>query len=696
MDCKQYENQLLKLLENEDNISFFCDSLDKTLWNNYKERKELIDYVINFCEKNGLDEALAWMYYYLGWHNYEFSNYKKSIELYKISKDIFTNNDNKKGLVYAYNGLIAIYCQNGQYELANELGISGIAIAKEINEKDLVAKLLLNTSITNILAGSYEYAKEILDYIIYTHDYDNLSDLYKVVYNKALAEIEINLGNFDAAFMCLQYAIENNNKMGVNVFTSELYKLSGCYFGRIAQIENAEKDFEYSCQVATDNDYLFEKCEALIEWAKIKFDYGDNDKAVHLLNEAIEISNENKFYRIIKNSSMLLYDYYNKVKEYKKSLINLELYLKIDREIQNYNITSYIGRANSNNINKEIKLYRILHDKTEVLSYIGQKIISTLDVKKMIIEINNEINKLVKIDFFAITVYDSDTDEMLVTAFEENKLNVKPPIKMETSSTFSAYCIKNKKPVIINDIREEYKKYVNKITLEGRGVNAPLSIIYLPLIIKDEVVGVMTVQSLKVNAYDTDDVNRLKVIANYIAIALKNAIKYEKMEQVAVYDSLTGFLTKREILKEGNSQSEDFRNSLKNFCILMIDIDDFKKVNDTYGHIVGDQAIKMITQTIGKLIRNTDFIGRYGGDEFLLICPNTTMKTAYKIAERIRKTVENTKYIIKDNIDISTTLSIGIYEFNDKELTFSDGVNRADSSMYNAKNNNKNKVVAYK
>lgn len=695
MDFKQYEKQLLKLLENEENISFFCDLLDKVLWDDSKARKELIDYVIDFCEQNGLDEALAWMYYYLGWHHYEFSDYKKSIELYKISRDIFVNNDNKKGLVYAYNGLIAIYCQNGQYELANELGISGIALSKDINEKDLVAKLLLNTSITNILAGSYEYAKEILEYVVNTHDYENSSDLYKIVYNKALAEAEINIGNFDAAYKCLQYAIENNNKKGVNVFTSELYKLLGCYYGRMAQIENAEKQFEYSCQIATENDYLFEKCEALIEWAKFKFDYGDNQKAVNLLNEAIKISNENKFNRIIKNSSMLLYDYFNNIKDFKNSLINLELYLKVDREIQNYNRTSYIGKSNSNSLNKEIKLYRILHDKTEILSSIGQKIISTLDVKKMIIEMNNDINKLVKTDFFAITVYDSDTDEMLMTAMEDNKLNVKPPIKVETSSTFSAYCIKNKKPIIINDIRVEYKKYVNKITSEGRGVDSPLSIIYLPLLIKDEVVGVMTVQSLKVNEYDSDDVNRLKVIANYIAIALKNAIKYEKMEQVAVYDSLTGFLTKREILKEGNSQSEDYKNSLKSFCILMIDIDDFKKVNDTYGHVVGDQAIKMITQTIGKLTRITDFIGRYGGDEFLLICPNTNMKTAYKIAERIRKTVENTKYVIKEGVVINTTLSIGVYEFNDKELSFSDGINKADLSMYNAKNSNKNKVIAY-
>ena len=695
MDCKQYEKQLLKLLENEDNISFFCDLLDKTLWDDCKARIELIDYVMKFCEKNGLDEALAWMYYHFGWHKYEFSDYKKSIELFKLSKDIFVNNDNKKGLVYAYNGLIAIYCQNGQYELANELGIAGIAISKEINEKELEAKLLLNTSITNILAGSYDYAKEILDYIANTNNFNNLTDLYKIVYNKALAETEINLGNFDEAYKCLKYAVESNNKKGINVFTSELYKLLGCYYGRMAQIDNAEKEFEYSCQVATENNYLFEKCEALIEWAKFKLDYGDNDKAVELLNESIRISNENKFYRIIKNSSIILYDYYYKIKDFKKSLLNLELYLKVDREIKNNNSTSYIGKANSKNQNKEINLYRILHDKTEILSSMGEKIISTLDIKKMITEVNNEINKIVKADFFAITVYNADTDEMIITAIEEKNLNVKPPIKVGTSSTFSAYCIKNKKPVVINDVRVEYKKYVNKISEEGRGVNSPLSIIYLPLIIKDEVVGVMTVQSLKVNAYDTDDVNRLKVIANYIAISIKNAVQYEKMEQVAVYDSLTGFLTKREILKEGNSQSEDFKISLKSFCILMIDIDDFKKVNDTYGHVVGDQAIKMVTQTIARLIRVTDFIGRYGGDEFLLICPNTTMKTAYKIAERIRKTVENTKYTIKENVVINTTLSIGIYEFNDKELTFSDGIKKADSSMYNAKNSNKNKVVTY-
>lgn len=695
MDFKQYEEQLLELLEEEDKVSFFCDLLDGLLWNDYKARKELIDYVIEFCEKNALDEALAWMYCYLGWHIYEFSDYKKSIELHKISKDIFMNNDNKKGLVYAYNGLIAVYCQNGQYELANELGISSIAIAREIGDKESIAKLLLNTSITNILAGSYKYAKQILEYIITAHDYDNLSDLYKVVYNKALAEVEINLENFDAAYKALEYAIKNNNKIGVNLFSSELYKLLGRYYGKMKDIDKAEIEFNRSCEIASENNYLFEKCEAMIEWAKFKFDYSDNNKAIELLETVVKISDENKFDRIIKDSSILLYDYYNKIKDYKEALLYLELYLNADKRIQNYNRISYIGNSNSDNLSKEIKLYRIFHDKTEILSSIGQKIISTLDVKKMITEVSNEIQKLVSADFFAITVYDSDTDEMVITIMEEGILNVKPPIKVETSSTFSSYCIKNKKPIVINDIRIEYKKYVNKISFEGRGVNTPISNIYLPLMIQDEILGVMSVQSLKEKAYDTDDVNRLKVIANYIAISLKNAIQYQKIERAAVYDSLTGFLTKREILKEGNSQRARFENLLKSFCILMIDIDDFKSINDTYGHIVGDKALKMITQTIGKLIRATDFIGRYGGDEFLLICPDTTMKTAYKIAQRIRKTVENTRYIINDDLVIKTTLSIGVYEFNDKNLSLSDGINIADTCMYNAKNNNKNKVVAY-
>ena len=694
MDCKKYNNQLLELLINEDKITFFCDLIDKVLWDDYSARKELIDYVISFCEENGLDEGLAWMYYFLGWHYYELSNYKSSINLINIAKDIFIKNDNKKGLVHAYNGLIAIYCQNGQYELANELGASGISIAKEINEKELVAKLLLNTSITNILSGSYEYAKEILQYIVLTHDYEKLSDLYKIVYNKALAEAELNTGNLKSAYKCLQYAIENNNKKGINVFTSELYKLLGCYYSKTGQCDNAHTQFEYSCNIAAENKNLFEKCETLIEWSKFRFDYGDNENAVILLDEAVKISDENNFYRIIKIASMLLYDYYNKTKDFKKALANLELYLKADNEIQNYNNSSYIGKGDLSGLNKELKLYRILYDKTEILSSLGQKIISTLDVKKMIADMSSDINKIVKVDYFAISVYDKEKDELLFTALDRDGLNIKPPIKVKTSSTFGAYCVKTKKPIVINDIRVEYKKYVNKISLEGRGVESPLSNIYLPLMIKDEIVGVMTVQSLKVNAYTTDDVNRLKIIANYIAIALKNGIMYNKIEQVAVYDSLTGFLTKREILKVGNIHIEKYKNSQTSFCLLMIDIDDFKKINDTYGHVFGDQILKVVTQTIGKRIRVTDFIGRYGGDEFLVICPNTTINTANQIAERIRKTVENKRYMV-NKIVIKTSVSIGIYEFKDVDLTLTEGIKRADAALYDAKNSTKNRVVTY-
>jgi diguanylate cyclase (GGDEF)-like protein len=689
MDCKQYDEQLSKLLNDEEEISFFCKLISEDLWHNYNARKELIDYVIDFCENNALGEALAWMYYYLALHNVEFSNYKTAIELHKISKDIFMSSGNKSGIAHNYNGLLGIYCKNGQSELANEVAISAMSIARDLADATIMLKLLLNTAINYISSGSNEDAKNILDYIAKSYDYDSLNLLDKIIYNKSLAQVEINLGNFDVAHEALIRAIEVNSKNEANLTSSELRKIYALYYFKTGRILEAEFEFFHSYSLASKNNHLFEKCETLIEWAEFKFNYNADNYAVSLLKKALKISEKNNFKKLIKNSSMLLYSYFNKNKKFKEALFYLELYLKANKEIQEYNNTNYIGKIYSNSSGEETNLYKILHDKTEILFSIGQKIISTLDVKEMMLRVFKDISKLVDVDFFTITVYNSDLDEMVVNRIENEDLVVTKPIKLSTSSSFTAYCIKNKKSIIINDIMTEYNKYVNKIEYEGRGVDKPISNVFLPIMYKDIILGVLSVQSLKANAYDADDINRLRVISNYIAISLKNAIQYQKMEKVAVYDSLTGFLTKRELIKLGNIQIEKFKNSLSPFSILMIDIDDFKIINDTYGHFVGDKVLKMITSTIKKQIRATDFIGRYGGDEFVLICPNTKLDVANKIAKRIEDAVDNNKFVVNEDTSVSISLSIGVFEFNDENMTLFNGIDVADSRMYSDKNSKK-------
>jgi len=691
----KYEIQMNKLLEDEKNIFYFCNLVREKVINDVQECKQIIDLVINFCEEHELDESKAWMYYYLAWYYSDKSLYNKALDLFNDAKDIFEKHDNKMGLAYAYNGLSSTYCQGGHYELSNELGLRGITIAKELKEENILITMLINTSITNIYSGSYEAAKEILDYVEVNYDYKKLGIANEVIYKKAKAEVELNIGDISKALEYIEKAIELDKTNGENICTPEVYKLLGMIHVKQGEKQKAEDEFKYSCKVANVCQSVYDYCETLIEFSKLKFNLGEDSQAIKYLDEVIKNSTELKLNRLLKSASILLYEYYKEKNKHEQALSSLELYMKADNAIHNYNNMKLIAKLNIDHGEKEMKLYKLLHDKTELLSSIGEKIISNLDIDNMVISINDEINKLMKSEFFGITVYDAEKNEVVLRTVSDGKLEIREPVNMENNTSFAVYCIKNKKTIVLDNIVKEYKKYVKIISLKDRGIKYPMSGIYIPLIINDEVIGVMAVQSLKEKAYDSNDVNALKVIGNYAAIALKNAMEYKKMEQIAIYDSLTGFLTKREIIREGNNVRTEFSKTRKSFCILMLDLDDFKNINDKYGHVVGDNVMKMVTQTISRLIRSSDYIGRYGGDEFLLVCPNITKKNALKMAERIRKAIGSTEYAVDEYTAVKTTVSIGLYEFTKDDLSFMEGVNFADLTLYRVKNKSKNKIMCF-
>ena len=157
-------------------------------------------------------------------------------------------------------------------------------------------------------------------------------------------------------------------------------------------------------------------------------------------------------------------------------------------------------------------------------------------------------------------------------------------------------------------------------------------------------------------------------------------IKNKKISKEALYDELTEILNRRGVLEK--------LKDVKNGSILFFDIDDFKKVNDTYGHEFGDFVLKELGKILKNVFRKSDIIGRWGGEEFIVILPNTEYETAFKLAEKLRKIIED--YDFKGR---KITVSIGVSEYNghfEKELK------NADESLYNAKNSGKNRVKGYK
>ncbi len=175
--------------------------------------------------------------------------------------------------------------------------------------------------------------------------------------------------------------------------------------------------------------------------------------------------------------------------------------------------------------------------------------------------------------------------------------------------------------------------------------------------------------------------------------AKRIGLVYEQEEKSRI-DGLTGLYLKRYFIEKLNSEYERVKRYGTNFYLIMLDIDYFKKVNDTYGHLVGDKVLKEIAHIISNSVRPGDIVGRYGGEEFIVLLPSISKEAVTDIAEKIRTTVEKTTFK-ENNIEFGTTISIGICEYmpNTKPTKLIDNV---DKALYESKKCGRNRISVYK
>lgn len=183
-------------------------------------------------------------------------------------------------------------------------------------------------------------------------------------------------------------------------------------------------------------------------------------------------------------------------------------------------------------------------------------------------------------------------------------------------------------------------------------------------------------------------------ITGYILIGRHERFDEQLME-LASTDALTGLLNRRVLLAEAERRVEEAHRYRSPLSALMVDIDHFKRVNDRLGHLAGDTVLKMVARVANDCMRRTDYLGRYGGEEFLLICPNTDAREAAILAERIRAATEALKGTGKKKSH-KVTVSIGVAQLgNDKEVV-KDLIAAADRAMYRAKRAGRNRVKVEK
>lgn len=192
-----------------------------------------------------------------------------------------------------------------------------------------------------------------------------------------------------------------------------------------------------------------------------------------------------------------------------------------------------------------------------------------------------------------------------------------------------------------------------------------------------------------------DEVNRtLETVSNIAAISIQNARRYEQLEEMATTDPLTGLHNRRkffELMAEEFTKAERYERPLS---LIMTDIDHFKRVNDTYGHPMGDEVLKRVARVLNELARSTDRVSRVGGEEFTVLMPETDPQGGLLLAERFRNAIREQEFTHEEK-GFSVTLSLGICTYPDQARDAQDLFQRADQALYHAKNSGRDRTVLY-
>ena len=229
-----------------------------------------------------------------------------------------------------------------------------------------------------------------------------------------------------------------------------------------------------------------------------------------------------------------------------------------------------------------------------------------------------------------------------------------------------------------------------EVLAEKKDTRAQLSV---PLVVGGKVFGILNCESQNIGAFLDQDEKTLTILANHAALAIENFQLHSKTEELTVIDELTGASNYRYFRQKLDEEFKRAKRYTQLLSMIMMDIDWFKRCNDTYGHRFGNQVLRELVRISGKHIRDVDVLCRYGGEEFVVILPQTGKEDARQIAERIRVAVGQ-QLIELDKIKTRVTVSIGVATFPEDAEEPDQLIEKVDQALYQAKGHGKNQVWA--
>ncbi len=251
-----------------------------------------------------------------------------------------------------------------------------------------------------------------------------------------------------------------------------------------------------------------------------------------------------------------------------------------------------------------------------------------------------------------------------------------------------ARAIRERSPLLVESPPAEHSLRYRADIPELRAVG---SSIVAPLLLDDYVIGLLVLDSTQRRVFNKSDLRLLAAFASTASVAIRNAQLHAEVQRQAVTDHLTGLYNRRGFFELGQRELERARRFKHPLAAILFDLDRFKRINDTYGHIVGDRVIYAVAERARKCLRHIDLLGRYGGEEFVALLPETDIAMLYQVGERLRQCIAE-KPIETERGPVPVTISLGVTVAGE-DANVVNLINRADSAMYAAKQMGGNYLV---
>ncbi|MBP2022951.1 diguanylate cyclase (GGDEF)-like protein [Clostridium punense] len=645
--------------------------------------------------------------------------YDEALEMAHEGSNRATAEGNLEGEIKAAYVLGNLYNTLGNSEAALSHYTKGFALMKK-NNYEIDAAFLNNIAVIYYNFGQFdeslEFLQEALD--ISTKTEDKIESL--ILSN--IADTYHKKGDIQSALKWNKRALETFKLNGKKGDVAQCYNTFGLIYGEMKLWDKALENFQTALNIYKESEQKYFEIEMLYNIGKLYALQNENHQAVIYLNQAAQEAEKIKAHGLLNSVYRTLSETYEKEGEYKQAFHCLKVHNELEEKIKTKELNNKLAKhATQYKIerakqdaeiqrlkNEELKRKseedelktKVLEEAYEDIKIIGeivQQITATLDIEKVLFMIYKNIGKLMAADVFGICLCNKENESVdFKILMEQGEPRPLYSLSINDEKSYAARCIREKKEIFIKDLMVDGEKQIRF------GANSPShrvkSMIYYPLIIEEEVIGAMTVQSYRDNAHSNRSLEMIKALGAYIAIALNNSQKSEdlkakksELELLSKTDSLTGIYNRYYIMKKIKEEVEEYSKSRKAFSIVMLDIDYFKTINDVYGHNCGDYILVELSNMVNSILREQDVFARWGGEEFLMLLPDTNHHQAAKLCERLREKVESYNFFYNGN-KINTTITFGVAQYNER-IGVNSTIKNADLSMYRGKHNGRNCVI---